>query len=340
MRYSKPIPLVSILVCHHKGDLIYDFVKSVQKSLDITFEIFVATSDDNIAINGIPGCYTFNCYDGPAEKRNKMARMAKGKYLAIFDDDVEVSETCIAEMIKTIESRDDIGMVYGKLYKYGAGKHFDEAGGYLTSTGFIWSRAGQNILDTGQYDNECSIFAGKSASCLVKAEVWHKCWGMDEDFWILGEESDLSWRMWLFGYRVYWCPKSVAYHKFNTPLKPANDYYTSKRVHFNGCRNYITMLIKNLETRNLWKILPLHISIWIGASLAMIFTGKVTQGLNILRGIGYTLWKVGFLLEKRRLIQLKRVRTDDELFAYVFCRAPRGYYTQRFTRYFMIGLHG
>lgn len=339
LRYSTSnIPEVSVVVCHHTGELLYDFLTSL-KHCTIPIEVIVMTSDDELASEGIKGCLVMHSTDMPATKRNRAARMAKGKYLAIFDDDVEITPGCIEEMLSLINSKKEIGMVYGKLYKYDEPNRFDEAGGYITNTGFIWSRAGQNIVDNGQYDQAEPIFSGKSASCLVRRDLWLKLGGMDEEFGILGEESDLSWRIWISGYEVWWCPNSVALHKFNTPLKPVNKYYTSSRVHYNGCRNYITMLIKNLGVRNLW-IVPLHMLIWFTASIAMIGTGKAEQGWNIMRGIGFVLRNLRKILRKRKEIQWGRIIDDRNVWATI-SRTPRwSYYFGRLTKYISIGLHG
>lgn len=337
-------PLISVIVCHHTGDLLIGFIESIKKSHGAFFEVIVMTSDEKLAVTGIPDCWVHHSIEMPAAKRNAGARLARGKYLAFFDDDVEVDPDCLFNLLWSF-ANPGVGMVYGKLWNMERRNRFDEAGGYLTGTGFIWSRAGQNDIDMGQFDwhdgapNE-PILAGKSASCMVLKKVFDQAGGFDEDFGILGEETDLSWRIWLKGYRVVFNSGATGYHAFNTKFKPPEKYYTSSRVHFNGCRNYITMLIKNLEAKNLWRILPVHLSIWFFAGVAMLITGKIAQGMNILKALGWCLTKTGSILSKRRKIQERRNVTDDELWTLIFKAPPRGYCWRRFTRYLRIGLHG
>lgn len=330
-------PSVSIIVCHHKGDFIYKFVESVKKSDFSDYEIIVVTSDDLLL--SIPGCIMLRHYGMPAAKRNAGAKIALGEYFGFFDDDVEIAPDCLEHLLYAIKEP-PTGMVYGKLHKADEPNRFDEAGGFLTSSGFIWSRAGQNIIDSGQFDSHAPIFAGKSASCIVKKDVFEKVSGFDEDFEILGEESDLSWRIWLAGYKVMFNPYATGVHYFNTKWKPAKDYYTSKRVHYNGCRNYITMLIKNLETKNLWKILPIHVSIWFFAGCAMIGTGKIAQGMNIFGGLWYVIRNLRTVLTKRSIVQKRRCIGDEKLWPSIYRVPPRGYYWGRLKRYVSIGLHG
>lgn len=329
---------VSIVVCHHTGELIYPFVESVKKNCNIPYEIIIITSDEKLSLEGISGCITFYCDGLPAEKRNVGVNLAKAEYIAFFDDDVEIEPGCVEYMLRTIILKPNCGMVYGKLYKHGT-KRFDEAGGFLTWNGFIWSRAEQNIPDEGQYDEEETIFSGKSASCIVRKRLFEDIRGFDESFGILGEESDLAWRIWLAGWKVYWCPQSLAYHKFNTPLKPFKKFYNSERVHFNGCRNYITMLIKNLGRSHLW-IVPIHMMIWFTVGLAMVITGKFQVGWNILRGIAYVIMNLSTILRKRFWIQTHRRVSEKELWPAIY-RVPSGaYYWTRFKQYLRSGIHG
>lgn len=336
---SKTLPNISVIVCHHKGDFLDKFIPSVKASIEVTYEIIVMTSDLKLAENGIPGCLVFYNEGMPAAKRNAGARIAKSPILGFFDDDVEIDSTCLRRYIQTLTSKLHCGMVYGKLHNAERRDRFDEAGGYLTTTGFIWSRAGQNDVDIGQFDSTEPILAGKSASCAIPKYIFDKVGGFDEDFGILGEETDLSWRVWLAGYQVWFRPDCVGIHYFNTKWKPANEYYTSKRVHFNGCKNYLAMLIKNLGREHLW-IVPVHATIWFFAGVAMLITFKVRQGANILKALLYTMVRLPTLFTIRKNIQEKRKTNEHDLWPQIYRKAPRGYYLQRFTRYLRIGLHG
>jgi GT2 family glycosyltransferase len=277
--------------------------------------------------------------EGPAKKRNVGIRMAKSEYVAFFDDDVHIYPKCIENMHEALLAEPTAGMAYGKLHNFEHKNRFDEAGSFITSTGFLWSRAGQNIVDEGQYDKPEYILAGKSASCMVRKSIFYEVGGFDEDFFILGEETDLSWRMWLMGFKVLWVPSSYCEHKFNTKYKPVRKHYNTTRVQFMGCRNYLTMLYKNLGKEHLW-IIPIHLTIWFFAALAMVGTFKVGQGVKILQGIWAFLknWKVN--TQKRKTIQAKRMTDEDILWPIISRRTPRGYYTQRFAKYIRIGLHG
>lgn len=336
--YSAPLVDISIVVCHHVGTLLDGFIESVALSENVDYEVIVMTSNEELSLKGIKNCLVFHHTGLPATKRNAGARIARGKYLAFFDDDVTIDPLCLYHLKDGI--KDKVAMTYGRLWNMEHRNRFDEAGGYLTWTGFIWSRAGQNDIDNGQYSKDELIFSGKSASCMIRKDVFKKVGGFDESFGILGEESDLSWRVWLSGKQVLYTPQATGYHAFGTKFKPKEKFYTNKRVYFNGCRNYTVMLIKNLEVKNLLKILPIHILIWFFAGVGMFFVGRFTASWNIFCGLGYVLKNIIHISKKRSIIQSKRVICDNELLPLIKRNIGVSYYTNRFLRYLSTGLHG
>jgi len=340
---------VSIIVCHHQGNLVYDAVNTLLLTDNVEFEIIVATSiihyplfkkepflNSNVKVIDIPG--------GPAVKRNKAClrvtshRMVKFNFIAFFDDDVEVMSDTVYKMymlMKTIKS----GMVFGKTLNFERRHILDGAGSYLTNTGFLWAREEHGNEDTKDYERSLPVLAGKSASCMIRREIFEEVGLFDESYEILGEETDLAWRVWLKGHPVWFCGNSITYHKFNTSLKP-NDFYVPERVYFNGCRNYLSMLITNLELKNLLIPLTVQIIVWTTAAIGMIITGKVKAGFLIFKGLGYIYENLGSILIKRHKVQSTREITDKELFKYVRKSPPIKYYIYRLFHYIKTGRHG
>ena len=328
---------VSVITLHHTGELIYKFITSIKKSRGVIYEIIIVTSDDNL---NIAGCKMIYSKEMPARKRNIGVLHASADIIAFFDDDTEIDENCLKRYKQFLDYNPKVGMVYGKLYKADEPNRLDEAGGFLTSTGFIWSRAGQNIVDNGQYSVAEPILAGKSASCAIKTEVFNLAGGFDESFGILGEETDLSWRVWLQNYEVWFLPRCVGLHYFNTKHKPVKKYYSSERVFRNGPRNYIAMLYKNLGIVNLIKILPIHILLWVITALMLILTGKCNSGILIFKGIFDNIIGIRKLHRKRKRVQISRLTSDREIFINISKSPKISYYIKRFFRYRITGLHG
>jgi len=331
---------VSAILCHHKGNLIDKAVESLQKSRDVELEIIIASSDQACVdfYQNKPGVIAIYCEGGPAYKRNIAFKFAQHNLIAFFDDDIEVTLYAVSEMAKTLQ-QDKVGLVFGKLLNMEFHDLFDEAGSFLTWSGFLWARAESGCKDYGQFDKVEPVLAGKSASCMIHRRVFSEAGMYDPSYEILGEETDLSWRVWLLGYNVLFVPSSVTYHAFNTRFKP-QDFYIPRRVYFNGCRNYITMLLTNLETHNLVVPIITQVLVWFMASMGMLITGKREAGFYILKGLWYVVNNLRRILHKRSLVQSKRKVSDAELFKTVKRNPPISYYTNRFFHYIKTGRHG
>ena len=245
--------------------------------------------------------------------------------------------------MKNALDQPSVGMAYGKTLNMERRTMLDNAGSFLTWTGFLWAREESGVIeDKGQFDQQEYIFAGKGAAMALRRDTFEKVDGFDPIYEILAEETDISWKVWFIGQKVIWVPTAVLYHAFNTKWKPWNYYYTNKRVYFNGCRNYILMLAKGLEAHNFWRIIPLHFTVWFLAGFGMLLTGKFEAGWLIWKGLLYHLNPINIkdTLIRRKLMQNLRTKSDIALFKYIMKQPKLSFYWNRFWHYIKTGKHG
>ena len=334
--------LCSVVICHHKGDFLTACIKSLRDSVGATLEIIVVTSMPASKRPRWEADKVIHSLAGPSEKRNIGATYAKGKYLFFLDDDTEVDKEFLLRMSLAMD-KSHVGMVYGKTYNMERRRMLDNAGSYLTWTGFLWAREESGkIEDNGQFDAPEEIFAGKGAAMALRRDTFDKVGGFDPIYEILAEETDISWKVWFIGEKVMWVPDAILYHAFNTKFKPWSYFYTQKRVYFNGCKNYILMLAKFMEWPNLLRVLPFHIFVWFLAGLGMLLTGKWEAGLLIWKGILYHLNPINILdtLKRRKKVQDLRTLPDHELFQTIMRQPKFSFYWHRFWHYIKTGQHG
>lgn len=335
--------MISVIICHHKGRLIDMALDSLKKSAEVEHETIVATSDTLENIQAMQSKYPdvrfVEIAGGPAHKRNQAVKFAAGDFIAFYDDDVELAPYSLFQMQSFLTQHDKCGMVFGKLLNMEWHDKFDEAGSFLTSTGFLWARAESGVLDRGQYEDAVPILAGKSAACMIRRKLFWQIQGFDASYEILGEETDLAWRVWLAGASVYYVPSSVTYHAFNTRFKPL-DFYIPRRVYFNGCRNYISMLFTNLGDFNFVIPVLIHLVTWSAAGCGMLLTGKHDAGIHIFKGLAWVFRHIPQLVMKRQKVQGARKISDKELLAIIRKNPPVSYYIKRFFHYIKTGRHG
>lgn len=307
------------------------------------FEVIIVTSDPTYQVptEGVPRHIRLLYEEGgPAHKRNVGVRYASGKHLVFLDDDVEVGFATLHALWCWLEDHPKCGMVFAKIYNMERRREFDDCGSWLTWTGFLWARAGNGQTDHGQYDIPERCLASKSATCGARREAFFAAGGFDSSYFILGEETDLAWRMWLRGWECWYNPLAVSWHAFGTSLKPKTEYYTLERIHRYGCRNYLSLLLTNLGAARLWRIFPCHLLGWVVAALGFALSGKATRAKLVCYGLWDVLRGLPRILQKRKTVQQLRCRCDRQLMPLISRQIGLGYYLGRITRYVTQGLHG
>ena len=175
--------LISIVICHWQGSLIYKCSQSIEH---IHCDKVVCSSQPTI----FPGVISkYVPHNNPCRKRNEGVKLVDGDYVAFLDDDVVLEKNCLHVMQMYMDKHPNVGMVFATLSKTNGG--IDCAGTYLTPIGFLYEQHHQK--DIFPYN----VLSGKSACCMVRRDVFDLVGGFDEDFVIYGEETDLSWRIWL-----------------------------------------------------------------------------------------------------------------------------------------------
>ena len=310
---------VVCIITHHKGDLIRRCLDSL-----IGENIRVITSDFTFKDPGHKAkIVSWVSRNEPAYKRNKATEFYDGKYIAFLDDDVEVDKNCIKNMADYLDNHPDVGMVYALLYNMQDRKIVDTSGSWLSWTGFLIEK-----YDVPAVPRE--ILSAKSACCMVRTDLFNQAGKFDEDFVIYGEETDLSWRIWNAGYSVVLLPSAIGYHAFGTAIKDES-YYNKRYIHYNGCKNYLTMLIKNLPTSYFW-IVFVNGFIWFTVSLCFLFTNRQVSKW-ILEGIWYNIKNWKYIYNKRE--NLNRNVNMRRIMITVGAR----YYFSRFWDYLIHQLH-
>jgi GT2 family glycosyltransferase len=193
---------------------------------------------------------------GYAGGYNRALAEIKADYYVLLNSDVEVTPNWLNPMIQLLDEQPQIAACQPKLLAYDNKTQFEyagAAGGYLDWLGYAYCRGRifeHCEMDRGQYDTAVPVFWASGACLFIRAELFHKMGGFDEDFFAHMEEIDLCWRLHIGGYQVYCCPKSVVYHVGGGTLPPSNPFKT-----YLNYRNSLAMLYKNLPSDQKWKII-------------------------------------------------------------------------------------
>lgn len=271
------------------------------------YEIVVAdnnSSDDSIDFlsKNFPeiNCLSFTENYGFCGGYNKALEQLNADYFVLLNSDIEVTPNWIQPIVALFEQDEKIAAVQPKLLDYNHKNKFEYAGGaggFVDKFGYPFCKG--RIFDTietdhGQYDRNEEIFWASGACLFIRADLFKKYNGFDEDFFAHMEEIDLCWRMKLDGYKVFYCSDSVIYHVGGGTLA-----YANPRKTYLNFRNSIMVLIKNLPLRALMWKLPFR---WVMDYIAVgkfVLTGNLKDALMVIKAHLY-IWRNFYKTFKKR----------------------------------------
>ena len=112
-------------------------------------------------------------------------------------------------------------------------ERFDSVGHIIDPLGFLRAR-GYMQLDNGQYDKPLEICIVQPAACLIRKEIIEKIGLFDSLYFWGHEDTDLSLRLHLIGYKIVMSPKSIVYHKRSATLSRIPEefivYYSRRNI--------------------------------------------------------------------------------------------------------------
>ncbi|MFZ2411959.1 MAG: glycosyltransferase family 2 protein [Candidatus Methanoperedens sp.] len=197
---------------------------------------------------------------GFAKGNNIGIKEAKGELIATLNNDTEVTPAWLEELVRSINSDENVGMCASKLLFMKNRKMINSTGICISRSGACWDR-GMFECDNGQYEFIGEVFGPCAGAAMYRKNMLEEIGLFDEDFYAYMEDVDLAFRGRLAGWKCLYVPKAVVYHVHGGTAGYATDYTI-----YYGNRNIIWNCIKNFPHRLLITSLP-----WIiGRNIAVI----------------------------------------------------------------------
>lgn len=232
------------------------------------------------------------------------------QYILLLNNDIQCSNSFLEEMIKGFVS-EEIGSVASKMLNYYNRTVIDNAGDFIRKMGSPFAR-GHGEVDKGQYDEPGFVFAACAGAAMYKAVVFEEVGYFDEDFFAYYEDVDFGFRLQLYGYKCFYNPKAICYHKRGA----TTSHYPGYQVEL--CeKNLIALRVKNYPLRLLilWKML---FSIArIKRYISFLFSDRPSLFLSAVKGYFRGNLELGRSFKKRYSIQ-KRVQVSCDYIKSLF----------------------
>lgn len=164
--------------------------------------------------------------EGFSKGNNLGVKAAKGEYLCILNPDTIVAEDTFKVLLDFADKQDRLGIVGCRLMD-GTGKFLPESKRNIPKPLVALKKLLGNpdlyyANQLSEYDiGEAAVFVG--AFMLVKKAVYDEVGGFDEDYFMYGEDIDLSYRVLKSGYRNYYNGSmTIVHYKGESTLKDVN----------------------------------------------------------------------------------------------------------------------
>lgn len=196
----------------------------------------------------------------------KQAMADQADYIALFNNDAVAEKNWAANLLKSIQANPKAGIVTGKLLRSDK-THLDSTGECYSIWGMPFPR-GRNEVDSGQYDNQPEVFGATGGASLYRAEMLKQIGLFDERFFAYFEDTDISFRAQLAGWKVIYEPSAVAYHAIGSTSSKLGDFTT-----YHSVKNFMLLYAKNMPTKLYLKYLLLF-----GLQLFRLGLGSLLKG--------------------------------------------------------------
>lgn len=222
---------------------------------------------------------------------NLGVRYAEGKYIVVLNPDTVAEKNWLEELVKPLETSEKM-ITTPKILLYD-GSAINTCGNINHFTGLTFTR-GLNE-DPEKYDTPEEV-NGLSGCCFaMRRDHFEELGGFDENFFVYNEDSDLSWRAHLRGFKILYVSKSIVKHAYQLNVSPEKLYHLE--------RNRYLILRKYLSRKDLLILLP-----------SIMMAEVLTWGYALRRRSRRAKWKLIAMMDGLRIGVKKEGGDRDRLF--------------------------
>lgn len=264
-----------VIVSYNVRSYLEECLKSVQEALEgIEGEVFVVDNhSDDDSVEVVRQVYPWvnlivNLENlGFAKANNQAIRRAQGEYVLLLNPDTVVTQDTFRGVLAFMDEHPKAGSA-GVMMCYEDGSRAPESRRAVPTP---WVAARKMLGFTKRYymsdlpwDQPCKIEVVSGAFCLLRHQALKTVGLLDEDFFMYGEDIDLSYRLLKGGWENWYLPYPIIHYKGKSTQK--SDY---RYVHV----FYQAMLIffqKHYSHLSFVYSIPVKLAIYFRASIALI----------------------------------------------------------------------
>jgi len=272
---------------------------------------------------------------GFAKANNQGLNQSRGRYVLLLNPDTVLSETTLSDCLRFMDGNDDAGALGVKMLKCNGTFAFESRRGIPTPFVAFCKMSGLNTIFPknrifGRYymryldvNSVEKIEVVSGAFMFIRRCALDKSGFLDEDFFMYGEDIDLSYRLLKTGMHNYYIPNSILHYKGESTQK--NTY----RYVYNFYNAMLVFMRKHFSDYQFFVTFPIKTAIYVKASMEYLgkrlrrcMSNKRMENLDFMRqfkylfiGVQVNIAKVEIIMNKVGL-KMKTIRIDERLMKY------------------------
>jgi len=234
-------------------------------------------------------------FDGGVNTGIRWALKQDCEYVVLLNNDAIVDKNWLEELVKTADSNEKYGTVTCLLL-HADGKTIDSTGDWYSKWGLAFPRNRDN--PTSEAPDGGEVFGATGGASLHRTKMLREIGIFDEDFFAYYEDIDISFRAQLYGWKIYYQPRAIAYHQQGGTSGKMPGFTV-----YQAFKNQPLIYIKNVPQGLLVSIgIRFYLAYWL------MFFNAVAKGNGryALKGALESIWYGFKALKKRRHIQKHR----------------------------------
>jgi GT2 family glycosyltransferase len=225
-------------------------------------------------------------------------QVAQGHILISLNNDTEAHPRFIEALVMALQEHPEAGMAASKMLLFDRRDQIHSTGDGYGVDGIPFNR-GVWQRDEGQFDEPGWIFGGCGGAVAYRRDMLDDVGLFDESFFMYCEDVDLNWRAQMAGWRCWYTPEAIVYHKLSaTGGGPIASYYTGRNTLWVLAKNYPGGLVRKYWRHILraqWHVSRDALRAWRGEAARARLRGQLAGILGCPK-----------MINKRRIIQSGR----------------------------------
>lgn len=182
---------------------------------------------------------------GFAAGNNLGAQFAHGEFLVLLNPDTVAHSGAIRALTEPL-AQPGVALSTACVVHMRQPDRINTCGNTMHYTGLTYCRGANRPASDFAVPAEVDAVSG--AAFAIRRDVFEQLGGFDPGFFMYVEDTDLSLRARLAGYRCVYVPEAIVEHDYRPAYSPAKAFYLDRNRHL--------MLLKNLSRSTYTRLLP------------------------------------------------------------------------------------